>query len=65
MSTVYGKGLHSLHRCFEARVGGHANARWMAYASSDKSFMLLMREVEETGTILWGETLSSKQTIKV
>jgi hypothetical protein len=41
MSVGYGKGLHSLHGCLEARVGGRANVGW-------RSDSLCIKEVEET-----------------
>jgi hypothetical protein len=40
MSVGYGKGLHSLHRCLEARVGGRANVGW-------RRDSLCIKEVEE------------------
>jgi hypothetical protein len=41
MSVIYGKILHSLHRCLIARVRGRANAGW-------RSNNICIKEVEAT-----------------
>jgi hypothetical protein len=38
MSVGYGKGIHNLHGCLEARVGGHANVGWRSDSYASRKF---------------------------